>query len=534
MVTIMMKNYKIFVPFLIAICLFCGCATTRQNVIKINLGAEPHTLNPQLARDPSSQTVMRMLFEGLTRIGREDQPELALANSLEISEDLKTYTFCLRETRWTNGKPLLARDFIYAWKKMLDPDYSSDNAYQLYVLKNGKKIKEGELDVSHLGVVALDEKTLQIELEYPTPYFLELLAAPFFFPICQQLDEGNPKWAEKVETFVSNGPFSLVRHRYSDCLLVIKNPNYWDKAAVAIDQIELSMLDSSIEFKLFEQGKLHWAGAPLSVIPVDALETLKKQEGLLHAVPRAETAFLRTNTEKIPFTQAKLRKALAIALDRSSITTHVLQGGQLPAFGLVPPALKEDRSPYFQDKDLTKALILFEEALAEMGIDKEDLPEVNLLYINTERTHLIAQALQDQWRKAFGIKIGLQATERKVFFDRISRRDYDIAFCSWGADFHDPINFLEVFKYKTQSTNNTGWEDPEYSKELTASFSLSSPKERLSVLASLEKKLIDAMPIIPIFYYSMLYMKDEKLQGVFLSALGNLDFKWAYFENEEQ
>lgn len=521
------------IPCFCLLLLFSGCnsssSKTSSKIVRINLGNEPHTLDPRLARDPNAQTLMRMFFEGLTRIGPNDQPQLALAESLEISQNLKTYTFYLRKANWTNGDPIRASDFVYTWRKILAPDYMADNAYQLYVLKNAKKIKDGELPVEELGVIAEDERTLVVEIENPTPYFLELLAMPFFFPVNPNVDRETSKWAERAETYVCSGPFHLKKWSHHNEIEASKNAHYWDADQVKIDGLSLVMVESDAEIKLFEQKKLHWVGSPLSSISVDAIPTLK-QKKTLFIKPRAETAFLRVNTSKFQLQDPKIRKALALSINREGIVEHILQGGQIAAYRLVPPSMQLQKNPYFSESN-QRAIDSLEIGLTNQNLTREDLASLTLLYINSERGHLIAQAIQQQWHDAFGVRIQLEAAERKVYFDRISRQDYDLAFCSWGADFHDPINFLEVFKYQNQSTNNTCWENEEYARALDQSFTMTSANERNSLLTKCEQNLMDAMPIIPIFHYTMLYQKDEKLQNVFLSSLGNIDFKWAILEN---
>ncbi|NGX59721.1 MAG: Oligopeptide-binding protein OppA [Chlamydiae bacterium] len=520
------------IVFLFVLLALCGCQSSKEKsgldkMVRINLGAEPHSLDPRYARDPNSQILVGMFFDGLTRIGPNDQPELALASSVEISEDLKTYTFTLRDALWTNGDMVRAQDFAYAWKRMLSPDFSCDNAFQLYLIKNGMQVKEGSLSLDELGILTPDSKTLILELEYPIPYVFELLATPYFFPIHQETDEKKPNWSEKQETYVSNGPFLFKQWRHHDQIVVGKNSNYWDADQVQIDGLTLTMVDGDTEAKLFEKKQLDWTGSPLSTIPVDSIAHLRDK---IHVKPRDETAFLRTNIEVAPLNHPKMRKALALAINRKMIVEHVTQGGQLPAQRLVPPSMQLQEKPYFSDGAIQEAKRLFKEALEELEMD---FPNIKITYINAERSHLIAQAIQQQWFEAFGIRIGLEAIERKVYFDRISKQNFDLAFCSWGADFHDPVNFLEVFKYKSQSTNNTHWEDPEYVNTLNESFRLVNPEKRLEVLAKCEKILMEAMPIIPIFHYTMLYMKDEKLDGVFLSSMGNLDFKWSRLKNDD-
>lgn len=533
-----MFKEKKWVSFLLIAVFAWGCHSSsnlevpKVKMVKMNLKDEPHTLDPRLARDTSSLTLMRMLFEGLTRIASNEQPELALASDVHISEDLKTYVFSLREAKWSNGVPVQASDFVYSWRKVLDPMYHADNASQLYILKNGKKVKEGALSLEMLGVIAIDDQTLKVELEHPTPYFLEVLAFPIFFPVNQSVDEQFPNWAQKTDHYVSSGPFILKQWRHHDLIIAEKNPIYWDRDQVKIDGVELVMVQEDTEMKLFEMKELHWAGSPLSTISIDALSYLKKT-GKLHVQSIAGTAFIRANLETEALFHPKVRKALALAIDRAAIAEHVTQGGQVPATGLVPPSMHLCEAPYFADGAKEEAGRLFDEALMELQLTRQEYPKITMTYVAAERTHLIAQAIQQQWNEVLGMRVQLEAIERKVYFDRVARQDYELALGSWLADFNDPVNFLEVFKYKTQSTNNTHWEDFQYQEMLDDSAKAIDSKNRHQILARCEKILIDAMPIIPLFHYTMLYLKDDALDGVFLSSLGNLDFKWATLDNAE-
>lgn len=511
----------------------CSKSSSATKIAKINLANEPHTLDPRRARDNSSQALMRMFFEGLTRIGPKDEAELALATSVEVSADLKTYVFKLRPSQWSNKDPVKASDFVYSWRKTLSPDFPADNAYQLYLLKNGKAVKEGKVPVEELGVVAVDDLTLLVELEHPTPYLLEILAAPIFFPVNSRIDQAKPHWAEKCETYVSNGPFCFKKWVHQDLIVAEKNKLYWDEKNVRIQGIEMVMVQSDTELKLFEKKELHWAGSPLSTLSVDALQALK-QTGHLHVKPISGTSFIRVNTEVGPLKNLKVRRALALAIDRKAIVEHVTQGGQIPAMGLVPPSMGLQMNPYFADGAKEEAQTLFAEALKELKIKRADFPKITFTYAANERNHLIAQAIQQQWNEVLKIPVGLESIERSVYFDRVSKQDFQMALGSWLADFNDPVNFLEVFKYKSKSTNNTQWEDANYSQMLDDSFRLQDARERYSLLEKCEDVLMQAMPIIPIFYYTMVYVKDDQMQGVFLSSLGNLDFKWASLENEKR
>lgn len=504
--------------------------TKQSECVKINLKDDPKTLDPRKSREIISITIMKMFFEGLTRIGKNDQPELALARSVEISEDLKKYTFTLRYSEWSNGEPLTANDFVYAWKKVLDPQFLSDNAYQLYVIKNAKSVKEGKLPANALGIRAIDPMTLEVELENPTPYFLELMAFPIAFPVSQKTDEENPKWSESSSSYVCNGPFRLTQWKHQDLIAAEKNLFYWDASHVKLKQLELVMVAEETELKMYRKKQLDWAGSPISVLPLDALPELKKTKGM-HSKPLLGTSFIRINVEKAPFNNLKMRKAVSLAVNRSEIVEHVALGGQIPATGLVPLSLSLQSTPYFKDGDLDTASALFEEALKEEGISAEEMVPITLTYITGERNHLVAQTLQQQWRQAFGIKVQLEAIERKVYLDRLGKLDYQLAMGSWIADYNDPINFLEVFKFKKATTNNTGWENPRYIQLLEESSKIMDPDERQKVLAQSERLIMEQMPIIPVYHFTMLYMQNDKLKDVVLSSLGNIDFKWAYLDN---
>jgi oligopeptide transport system substrate-binding protein len=527
---------RLTITLILAVFAF-GCQSSlhkdpKSYELKINIGEEPHTLDPRKARDVESQTITRMLFEGLMRIGLSDKAEPALAERIDISSDFKTYTLYLRESLWSNGDPVTAFDFVYAWKKILSPKFPSAIAFHLYVLKNGKNAKEGKVTLDEVGIKAIDSKTLKLELEHPAPYFLDLLACSAFFPVNQKVDESIPFWAQNASTYVSNGPFQLVEWKHQDYLGVKKNQTYWDASKVNIHSIELPMLSEETAWKLFEKRELDWVGSPLSGLPVDVVPGLKKNHRL-KSKDFLRTYFLRTNTESVPFSSPLIRRAFAMAINRQMLIDHVMQGNQVPATGLVPIALKLQKTPYFQDADVHQAKELFLEGLRALHLNREELPEIRLMYRYSESNHSIIQAVQQQWFEAFGVRVVLEAVEGKVYFEKISRQDYHMAACDWIADFADPINFLEIFKYKRGDSNNTLWEHPRYTELLDRSLQVADEEKRLEMLAQSEQILIGEMPIIPIFYSNMLYLNQPRLKDVVLSPLGQIDFKWASIVKED-
>ncbi len=506
-----------------------GDKKSTSHILRVNIHTEPRTLDPARARDLQSVTLARMLFEGLTRVNHGEKIENALAEKIRISNDRLTYTFHLRDSVWTNGDPVTAEDFVYAWKRILHPNSIAENAFQLYVIKNAKECKEGKLPLDQLKVQALDDKTLQVELAAPTPYFLELTSYPGFFPIHAKIDRTHPKWIEGKEDYVSNGPFSLKEWHHHDRICVKKNEKYWDAEEVQLQEIHLVMVEEEAELAMFENRTLDWAGSPLSIIPIDALPKLRETK-VLHSQPILGTYFLGLNTKNKMFSSPKLRRALSFSIDRDAIVEHVLMGSQVAARGYVPEALHLSESSYFAHRPSDESLIkMFEEGLAETKLKREDFHKLELLYPSTERNQRIAHALQERWMRLFGLSIKIHGVEHKVYIEKLHKSDFQIAVGSWLADFGDAISFLEVFKESESSTNHTHWSDATYTQLLEKSYVTADPLERQILLTHCEKILLDAMPIIPLFHYNMQFVQNENVEGIFISRMGGIDFRWARF-----
>jgi oligopeptide transport system substrate-binding protein len=523
---------------------FCyGCrkkeenkATSKEQSVSINLSSEPQTLDPRKARTLNDINLLNMMFEGLVRTSKEGKPELALAEKYFVSSDKKSYTFILRESFWNNGLPITAYDFVYAWKKALSVDFPSSMAWQLYVIKNAKEVKEGKLGQDKLGVLASDDKTLVINLENPTHHFLELLCLPIFFPVQNEIDEKFPKWAETASGFTSNGPFCLKKWHHHDSICLVKNEKYWDRKKVKLSKISLWMISSENEFSLYENEDLDWAGSPFSDLPNDFLEKERKEDKV-NIKPYLGTFFLRVNSitekkEENDFLLNKnFRKALASSIDRGEMVDHIMQGKQIATTCLVPQEMGLHSAPLFPlyNKEYSKAVLQ-----KAIGSKSNELISLSLMYINKEKNHLIAQCLQRNWEKNLGLQVQLLPVERKIYFEKLQRLDYQLALGSWLADFTDPINFLEVFKSKDNGTNNTGWESASYFSLLEESNKAEGKEQRRKLLSRAEKELIDNMPIIPLFHMTLNYLKRDELKNVHLSSLGHIDFKYAFKEKEEK
>ena len=536
-----MKTVFCFVFFLSSFALlFTGCKKSEDSVdghvpndsnqkITINIVNEPHTLDPRRVRLLPEINIIRMFMEGLTRVGRDGAVSLALARDVAISDDLKTYTFTLREAKWSNGNVVTSRDFAYAWKKSLSPEFNAPNAGLLYLIKNAKEAKCGKLPLSLVGIETPDLHTLVVELNYATPYFLEMLSHPIFFAVSSVLDRANPHWAESSATYVGNGPFTLSSWRHHDEICALKSGNYWDKEVVKIGEIKMVMASEGAWANMFDSSELSWGGSPFSSISFNAMQDLKLK-GRLRSAPFLATKWICINLEREPFQSKNLRKALAFAIDRQSIAEHITQGTQIPATGIVPQTMGLQPQPLLADGDVPLAQSLFNEFLEEGGNSLDTLPSIGLTYVSSERNRIMAQAVQQQWHKAFGIQIVLEPVESKVFVDRVSKKDYGLALRSWVADFDDPISFLDVFRSKSAEANSTSWENAKYTELLEASSYCRNSDDRKAFLARSEQIFMDDMAVIPLLHLTMLYVKADHLKDVVFTPLGDVDFKYAHVE----
>lgn len=512
-----------------------GGEDTKEEVaqeLRININTEPFSLHPGLANDTTSSSVLLQTFEGLTRITPEGKPEPAMAEKIDVSEDLTKYTFHLRDAKWTNGDPVTAHDFEYAWKWALDPKNESQYAYQLYYVKGAEAFNTGKGSADEVGVKAIDDKTLEVTLENPTPYFLELTAFYTYFPVNKKIAEANEKWyTDAGENYVSNGPFKMVEWSHNDKIVLEKNADYWDAETVKLEKIEMFMInDPNTELSMFQNGEIDWAGSPTGNLPIEALPQLKDQ-GVLTIQPIAGTYWYKFNTENEFLKSKNLRKALAYAIDRKSLVEQVTQGGEVPAMAAVPPTMfPENEQGYFEDNNVEEAKKLLDEALKELGLNSADEIKLTLSYNTLESHAKIAQAIQDMWSKNLGINVELDNAEWNVYIDKLHQGDYDIGRMGWLGDFNDAINFLELYRDKDGGNNDTRWEHPEFKKLLIDSQKESDPEKRIEMLKKAEEILMDEMPVAPIYFYTNKWVKKDNLKDVYVSGLGDVQFKWAYFE----
>jgi oligopeptide transport system substrate-binding protein len=495
--------------------------------LRLSFQSDPRSLDPRIGIDFPSSLAVKMLFEGLMRIGQDGKIEPALAESYEISDDHKIYTFHLRPCIWSNGDEITAYDFEYSWKKVVEPGGENLGAQNFYPIKNAKAIIQGKKSIDSVGIRALDEKTLQVELIHPTPYFLEVLASPSYFPVNSKVDRATPNWAnQEGKAFVCNGPFFLAKHRVEDEIVVEKNPYYWDADSVKLPGISIAILDSLTQLNLFEKNQLDWLGKPLSKMPVDVGETLNVEYSQTIGI-----YWYFINVNSFPFQNKKIRQAFAYAINRKEITDHVLDGGETPAMALLPDLIATQISPFFKDHDTDKALKLFHEGLDELGITKEDVPEITINYTAVPIHQRVAETLQQQLKQTFHLNIKLEQQEWKVHYGKLQKGNYQIGGMAWQSWLRDPIYIMQTFRDRSDGVNMSKWENKRYQSLLNAAECEIDQNKRKMLFNKAESLILDEMPVIPLYFTTIAYCKNPKLKNVHLSELYEVDFRWAYLDN---
>ena len=487
--------------------------------LKVASTGDPQTLDPRYARDLLTANVVANLYEPLLTMSANNTAVPAAAESFTVSQDGLTYTFKIREAKWSDGSTVTSQQFANAWKSQLSRDSDAPNANQLYAIKNGKAVKEGALPAEKLGIETPDARTLIVTLENPLPYFTKLVSTYYFLPMHQN---------STSDALITNGPFRLETWKKNNELTAVKNPHYWDVGAVNLDKFSFINLEDHTALQMFQANQLDWAGSPLATLPSDAILSLKKKNQLL-TTPSAGLYWFRVNTTKAPLSNTKIRQALAYAINRESLIKNVVQGNQQAALAIIPPSMNLTDKEYFTDDNITVAWELFQQGLKELNMNIEDMPKITLTYSSaTERNQKIVQAIQQQWKKVFGDKIELKGMETKSLYQKLSQLDYDISLGSWFADIDDPSNFLDIFSSKTNVGNNTGWENAEYAKALEESLMPQTAEKRKEHLLKAQEILVREMPVIPLFFGTFNYVKKRNAHGIDLSNLGHMYLKHAY------
>jgi oligopeptide transport system substrate-binding protein len=448
-----------------------------------------------------------------------------MAERWEITPDGLTYTFHLRPgVKWSNGDPVTAQDFLRSWERVLNPRTHSEYSYQLGYLVNGDAYNTGKLtDFTQVGVKAPDDRTLVCTLAHPTAYFLELTSfqtlCPVHLPTVQKYGDN---WT-KPGHMVSNGPYVLKEWRLNDYVLLEANPYYW--RPVRVHRIKVLPTNNATScFNLFFSGKSDMILDTRS-IPSPLVQDIKDKP-YFHANPYGATSFLRFNVKRKPFDDVRVRKALALALDKHDIVTKITRCGEAVANTLVPPGSPGYTPPQGLSYNVAEARRL----LAEAGYpDGRGFPDVKLLYAKRGSGEQVAAEMQALWRRDLGINsIGLRAQEWKVYLNSQDLVDFDMDLSAWIGDYNDPQTFIDMF-VTGGGNNDTNWGSPQYDAMLAQSENTADPKARMKILSDMEKLLVvDEVPIVPVYFWvGMALYQPDKVAGFAPNFVD--DHRWGEF-----
>ncbi len=489
-------------------------------ILKTNNSSEPGSLDPALAQGTHESWILDHTFEGLMKIDSNLQVIPGMAKDYKVTDDNLTYTFTLRDDiKWSNGDPVTAHDFEFAWKRALDPELAADYAYQLYYIKGGEAYNTGEGSLDDVAVKALDDKTLEATLEAPTPYFLELTAFYALYPVNKKVVEANPDWAKNANTHVSNGPFTLIEWEHNASIKIRKNENYYDAANVKLDGIDFDIIDDeNTAWQKYEGGDYDFL-SPLPQAVVAQMKASNNPELVIGA--EVGTYYYNLNSKVKPFNNVKVRKGLAMTLDRQTIVDKIAQGGQIAAEGVVPFGMKDENGKEYRDNvgqlvtyNVEEGKKLFEEGLAEEGMKIEDLKNMVILYNTSEAHKKIAQAAQEMWRVNLGVEFQLENVEFQVKLDREKAGDYQISRAGWIGDYMDPITFIELWE-SSSSFNDAKYNNPEYDKLVKIAKTSGDKAERFDAMRKAEKIVMEDMPIVPVYFYTQPYAQKPYVTGVY-------------------
>lgn len=541
------KLFSILISAVLAGSLLSGCgansSTTKSTAaqkITYNLGADPKTIDPGINTSIEGGTVCVNAFEGLLNIDSNEKPVPGVAEKWEITNGGTHYKFHLRkDAKWSDGKAVKASDFEYAWKRALNPDTASEYAYQLYYLKNGEAYNNKKASADDVGVKATDDYTLDVDLESPTSYFLSLMSFPTYYPVRKDIVEAHSDWATKPETYVTNGAFTMKEWKLKDSITFVKNKYYWNASNIKLDTLKYTVLDQETSYlSAFQAGQIDMIDSP----PTEQIPSLIASK-TAKVYPYLGTYYYSFNLDKAKadainpevskaMQNVKVRQAISLAIDRTSLVKNVTKAGQNPATSFVPSGIKIDgkdfktKKYYSAKADVEKAKKL----LAEAGYpDGKGFPKIELEYNNGQGHQSIGEAIQEMLKKNLNIDITLRSVERKVQLDDTAKHNYLMARNSWIADYADPMTFLDM--WVTGGGNNViGYSNPDYDKLIAAAKRETNTAKRTEDMHKAEDILMQDMPLIPLYEYNSVSCTKNYVKDVHKSPLGYVFFQGSYVE----
>lgn len=506
-----------------------------KQIWRVGNGSEPQDLDPQAITGVTEHKLMMALFEGLASEDPKDlSPVPGLAERWEISPDGLTYTFFLRKDgTWSDGSPLTAQDCLESYKRMITPDFASEYAYLVYdYVVGAKDYYDRKLtDFSQVGFKALDSHTLQVRIRNPAPYLMKIIASHYAWtPVPVKViakygpvDRKRTGWT-RPGRIVGSGPFVLKEWSPNQKIVVERNPRYWDARNVKLDEIHFyAVEDNATEERMFRTGQLD----KTNTLPAAKIDVYRRElPDSLRIEPYLGLYFFRCNVDRPPLNDKRVRRALALAIDRESIVKNVTRGGQQPAYAVSYPGT----AGYTPTARLTGTVEEARRLLAEAGFPGgRGFPKIEFLYNTSESHRSIAEAVQQMWRRNLGIDITLFNQEWKVYLDSQHTKNFTLQRSGWIADYVDPHTFLELW-VSDNGNNDTNWKNAEYDRLFQQALAARTTEERYAIYQKMDQILVDEMPVIPIYHYTSIYALSPRVKGVHPTLLDNHPYKYISIE----
>ncbi|COE23462.1 peptide ABC transporter substrate-binding protein [Bacillus cereus] len=510
-----------------------------KQVLNRTENQEIPTMDVSKSTDTLGSQILGNTMEGLYRLDKDNKPIPAAAESSMKSEDGKKYTFKLRkDAKWSNGDPVTAKDFVYAWQRLLDKNTAAEYAFIAYYIKNAEAINKGEKPLTDLGAKAVDDYTLEVELEKPVPYFLNLMAFPSYYPLNEKfVKEKGDKFGLEADTTLYNGPFVMASWKHEQGWQLKKNDKYWDNKTVKLEEINYSVVkEVATKVNLYDTGSIDFT--LLSGEFVDKYKSNKEEYG---EYSEASTFFLRLNQKRngqdTPLKSKKLREAIALSIDKKGLANVILNNGSKATDQLVPKGLAtgpdgKDYQDTFKNGlkyDPKKGAAAWEAAKKELG---KDQVTIELLSYDDGTAKKIADYFKDQIEKNLkGVTVNTKIQPFKQKLKLESAQDYEVSFAGWSPDYSDPMTFIDMFESKSPY-NQMSYSNPKYDEMVAKAGNelLSDPKKRWETLGKAEKLFLEEdAGLVPLYQTGRAYVMKPNVKGIVKHNISpEYSFKWAY------
>ncbi len=493
-----------------------GGSNSAQNiegVFRRGNGAEPKSLDPVYAQGAWENNLIGDMLMGLTTEDVEGNAVPGMATSWETSEDGLTWTFHLRDANWSDGTPVVADDFVFAWRRLLDPKIASSYAYYLYPIKNAKAVNDGSMPATALGISAPDPKTVVISLEAPVPYLVEFLTHYVTFPEPRHVVESlGDDWV-KPGNYVSNGAYTLKEWIPNDHVTLAKNPNFFDAANVQVNTvIYYPTVDYNAGLKRVRAGELDIQDR----YPQQQVDWIRaNMPDTIHPAPLLTTEYVTANFAHKPLDDQRIRRALSMALDRETLTGTIMKVGHVPAYGIVPPGMPNiphDVALDFKSMPYANRVAEAQTLMKQAGYGPDNPFKTTLLIRSTSaESRRVPVAIQQMWRAIY-VDAEIVQTDAAIFYDRLQSHDFDIAIAAWSADFADATNFLEILT-KGNSNNYGQYNNPRYDALVAAAAKERDMVKRGQIMAEAETLALKDNAWIPEFFWVSQIMVQPYVKG---------------------